>query len=112
MEKVDRLKKRKNGNNGGFRINIKLILVVLFFAAVFLLLLLTFSISWAIRNYHNIGFDEILFHLNMPLQGADYYINDYLRAVMKPATGIFAEIVTAAVIVYFFFTGSKKLKPL
>lgn len=89
----------------------KRILVVLFFMFVFALLLLTFSISWGVRNYHNIGFDEILFHLNMPLQGADIYINDYLRAVLRPTIGIFVEIAVAAAIVFFFFTGSKKLKP-
>jgi len=46
-----------------------------FFAAVpihtilLLLLFLTFSFIWGVNNYGNISFNEIIFHLNMPLKG-------------------------------------------
>lgn len=93
---------RKRGRTGGRILN------CLFFTAVFVLLLLSLSISWAIKNYHNIGFDEILFHLNMPLQGAGIYVNNYLKVVLKPAIGIFAEILAGAVFVFLFFHGSRK----
>ena len=93
---------RKRGRTGGRILN------CLFFTAVFVLLLLSLSISWTIKNYHNIGFDEILFHLNMPLQGAGIYVNNYLKVVLKPAIGIFAEILAGAVFVFLFFHGSRK----
>lgn len=55
------------------------------------LLLLTFSLRWAKGNFANIGFEEIVFHLNMPLKGtADNMIGGYLKAAFLPAILLFA----------------------
>lgn len=53
---------------------------------VFVLLLLTFSLLWAKNNYGNIGFEEIVFHLNMPLQGAaENFVYSYIKTALLPA---------------------------
>lgn len=58
---------------------------------LFFLFLLTFSLLWAQNNYGNIGLDEIVFTLNMPLEGtAPVFINSYLRTALCPALLLFA----------------------
>lgn len=37
---------------------------------LFLLVLLTFSLHWSFKNFGNIGLNEIIFTLNMPLKEA------------------------------------------
>lgn len=45
--------------------------------AVLVLSILTCAYSWGLRNYGNITFDEMLFHINMPLEGtAKSFIRD------------------------------------
>ncbi len=59
-----------------------------------ILLLLTFSLNWAVASFGNIGFDGIVFTLNMPLQGTDQsFIDSYLQKALLPAVGVYAEIV-------------------
>lgn len=54
---------------------------------LFLLLLLTFSLIWTKNNFGNIGFEEIVFHLNMPIEGAsEGIIGDYIRKALLPAS--------------------------
>lgn len=77
----------------------KLKLAVILLLALFLLIL-TFSLSWTISNFGNIGFDGIVFTLNMPLQGTDHsLINSFLLKALLPAVGVFAEIVAIALII-------------
>lgn len=58
---------------------------------VFIFILLFFSYLWAKANYGNIGLDEIIFHLNMPLQGtADTFIFSYIKTALIPAVALFA----------------------
>lgn len=64
---------------------------VLLQAVLLLLLILSLSLAWAYRNYGNIGFEEIVFHLRMPLTGtASNFINSYLRTALVPALAVFA----------------------
>lgn len=57
---------------------------------VLLLVLLTFSLLWAQKNYGNIGFEEILFHLNMPLKGtSEDIIIDYIKTAGIPTLVFF-----------------------
>lgn len=51
---------------------------------VFLLLLLSFSLIWCINNFGNIGLNEIVFTLNMPLKGTanSYFVSYFLYALL------------------------------
>ena len=75
---------------------------VLFFFFIFLLLLISFSLNWVAANFNGVGFDEILFHLRMPLNGAGSYVNNYLHKALLPAAGILVEILVAIVFIKVF----------
>ena len=58
---------------------------------IFLLILLTFSLSWGARNFGNIGLNEIIFTLNMPLKEASQdFVADYFHRAFFPSLGIWA----------------------
>ena len=48
--------------------------VALFFLLEIVFLLMSFSLRWATENYGNIGLDEIIFQLSMPLAGTATHI--------------------------------------
>ena len=75
---------------------------VLFFVFIFLLLLISFSLNWVAANFNGVGFDEILFHLRMPLNGASSYVNNYIHKVLLPAAGIFVEVLVAILFIKLF----------
>lgn len=59
---------------------------IIFQSLVFLCLLLSFSLLWTKSNYGNIGFAEIVFHLNMPLEGtSEEFIQSYMKTALCPA---------------------------
>ena len=57
----------KGKNKNGLRINKYIIGTVVFLLCLFVLLLLSFSMVWTEANFGNVSLDEIMFHLNMPL---------------------------------------------
>ena len=66
----------------------------------FVLLLLTFSLIWAEGRYGNIGFDEIVFHLNMPLKGvAQDYISSYVLGAVRPTCVLFVVEIGIVVLI-------------
>jgi len=75
---------------------------VLFFVFIFILLLISFSLNWVAANFNGVGFDEILFHLHMPLNGAGSYVNNYIQKALLPAVGILVEILVAIVFIKVF----------
>lgn len=82
--------------------------VIIFFAAVLLLLILTFSISWTKRNFNNVRFDEIVFNLSMPLEGtAGQVLLSFLIGVVGSAIGVLAEIIAGL----FLFRMFLEMKP-
>ncbi len=85
--KTPKTKRIKHGRKStGHMVALMLILLIL--------LLLTFSLNWAVASFGNIGFDGIVFTLNMPLQGTDQsFIDSYLQKALLPAVGVYAEIV-------------------
>ena len=75
---------------------IRRIFTVVFFTILFFLLLITFSLNWTGDNFGGVGFDEIMFHLNMPLKGAGHsYFPSYFQKAFIPAIGIVAEMIVA-----------------
>lgn len=65
---------------------IKRIRAILFQISFFVLLLLSFSLLWILKTYGNIGLEEIVFHLNMPLKGVyQNFVNSYIRSALCPA---------------------------
>jgi len=49
---------------------------------VLILLWLTLSLSWGLSRFGNVGFEEIVFHLNVPLEGSTTdLVVDYLKTV-------------------------------
>lgn len=53
------------------------------------LLILSFSLVWAIRNFGNISLNEIVFTLNMPLEGAsDSFTLGYFKKALLPAIAL------------------------
>lgn len=51
-------------------------------ALIFVMLLLTFSYMWARENYGNISFAEVVFYINMPLEGTD---SSFWSSILKEA---------------------------
>jgi phosphoglycerol transferase len=72
--------------------------------ALFVLDLLTFSFVWCTQNFGNIGLNEIVFTMNMPLEGTstDYFYS-YFRGAFCPAV-----IVLVLEILIFAMPVSKK----
>lgn len=59
---------------------------VLLCILLLIVLILAFALRWALANYGHVSMDEIVFHLNMPLEGADAnLLTDYLRTSLLPA---------------------------
>ena len=57
------------------------------------LLLLTFSFAWGLGNYGNTTFEEMVFHLNVPLKGTSVdLIESYLRHAVAGALLAFAAL--------------------
>lgn len=57
---------------------------------IFLMLLLSTSLVWCIHNFGNIGLNEIVFTLNMPLKGtASSYFVSYFWLALLPALILF-----------------------
>lgn len=57
---------------------------------IFLLLLLTYSLVWGKKNFGNIGFEEIVFTLNMPLKGtSESILTGYMIEALFPALIMF-----------------------
>lgn len=58
---------------------------------VLILFLLSFSMVWCLNNFGNIGLNEIIFTLNMPLKGAaSSYFQTYFLYAFCPTVFIFA----------------------
>lgn len=74
----------------------------LFFVSIFILLLISLSLNWVAANFNGVGFDEILFHLRMPLNGAGSYVKSFIFKVLLPAVGIIAEILLAILFIKMF----------
>lgn len=54
--------------------------------ALFFILLLTFSLIWAVANYGSVGMEEIVFQMNVPLKGVgNDIISDFIKKVIMPA---------------------------
>lgn len=67
---------------------------IILYAIVFLVTLLTFSYHWTTLEFGNIGFAEIIFTLNMPLQGtSSTFIVSYLLRALLPAVGVTAALI-------------------
>lgn len=88
----------------------KRILIVLFFAAIFILLLISLSLNWVAANFGGVGFDEIMFHLNMPMKGANSYVDSYIKKTLLPAIGILVEIIVGIFFVHLFLGMKPDLK--
>ena len=56
-----------------------------------LLLFFTFAYLWGMRQYPIVSIDEIVFHMNVPLQGtSEFFISDVLLSVALPTLAAFA----------------------
>lgn len=89
----------------------KLITAILFQLFLFFLLLLTTSLIWVQNNYGNIGIDEIIFHLNVPLEGTSQeFINSYLLTALLPALLLFAAELAITHIKRFSLSVSAKTR--
>ena len=87
------------------------ILTILFFIALFLLLLASFSLNWTGDNFGGVGYDEIMFHLNMPLKGTGQsFIGSYIKKALFPAAGIVIELLIGVALVKAFLGESAKEK--
>ena len=74
----------KNKRKTGKLFNIIALILLTF------LLVLTMSVGWGAAHFGNISMDEIMFTLNMPLEGSgSEFIVDYIKTVLFPAGIIF-----------------------
>lgn len=62
----------------------KKICISITYIFLIILILLSFSLEWCLDNFGNIGLDEIVFTLNMPLKGTavDYYYSYFFDVIM------------------------------
>ena len=80
----------------------KTAITILFFLAIFLLMLISFSLNWTGDNFGGVGFDEIMFHIHMPLKGTGQsLIGGYIRLALVPAIGITIELLIAIAFIRF-----------
>lgn len=80
----------RSSSTGTMKHIIRIFLLILTSALVFLLLFLTRALDWAVANFGNIGMEQILFTIHMPLEGSGSgFIQDFLRSVLLPALLIF-----------------------
>ena len=87
------------------------IFTALFFLALFLLLLASFSLNWTGDNFGGVGFDEIMFHLNMPLKGTGQsFIGSYIKKALLPAVGIVIELLIGIALAKAFLGANAKEK--
>lgn len=76
---------------------------ILFHVLILLFMLLGFSLNWVKNNYGNIGFEEIVFHLRMPLKGtSETFIVDYIKSALLPT------IIVYIIWLFFVFFVNKK----
>ena len=86
-------------------------LAALFFIALLILLWVSFSLNWIGDNFGGVGFDEIMFHLNMPLKGAGQsFVGSYIKKVIVPAVGIVVELIIGIALVKAFIPKGKREK--
>ena len=104
------MRPKKSTDNKGKILLVKIVLSLILILLFFFFFLLSLSIPWTLRNYKNIGFDEIVFHLNMPLQGASIYLENYRKAVLMPTIGITVEVLAGVVITYYILASIPKSK--
>lgn len=84
---MDKASKNKRGGRG---VAGKIMLYVV----VFLVMLLTFSYHWTAREFGDITFAEIIFTMNMPLQGtSSTFVNSYILTALLPAAGVTAALI-------------------
>ena len=67
---------------------------IILYALIFLVLLLTFSYHWTSREFGNITFAEIIFTMNMPLQGtSSTFVKSYILTALLPSVAITAGLI-------------------
>jgi len=67
---------------------------------VFILSLLSYSLRWAKRNYANIGFAEIVFHLNLTFEGtSDDILKSYFMDALVPAVVLTVGILAVCLLI-------------
>ena len=83
----------------------------MFFIALLILLWVSFSLNWIGDNFGGVGFDEIMFHLDMPLKGAGQsFVGSYIKKVIVPAVGIVVELIIGIALVKAFIPKGKREK--
>ena len=70
---------------------------------ILILLLLSFSLKWVGDQYGNIGIDEIIFHMRMPIVGvAENFVNSFILTVILPSVFFFLFFIVIKQTVYAF----------
>lgn len=78
---------------------------IIFHILILICFICMFSLKWAKANYGNIGFEEIVFHLNMPLKGtSESLLFSYAKTALIPAMILFG-----AWLVFYFWPMSEKV---
>ena len=78
----------------------KTIKAIFFSLIIFLFVLLSYSLRWAKMNYGNIGFEEIIFHLNMPKQGTSgELLKSYFKDALIPSIIVSIVSITICLII-------------
>ncbi len=68
---------------------------------ILILLLLSFSLKWIGDQYGNIGLDEIIFHMRMPIVGvAENFVNSFVLTIILPSVFFFLFFIVIKRTVY------------
>ena len=87
----------------------KIIKYAYIFVGVFLVLLINLSVSWALKTFNFLNFDEIIFQLATPFEGTELSILvSFLNDAFKPSI-IIALIITFLLFLYFAYINVDKI---
>ncbi len=90
----------------------QLLYMVFLIVSILILSLIGFCLAWVTDHYGNIGFDEIVFHLRMPLQGTSMqFIQSFLDTALKPALYTAIELSGGILLIRGAFLSFPKTKP-
>lgn len=89
------------------------IYLIFLIASIFILSILSFCLVWVSNHYGNISFDEIVFHLRMPLQGTSVeIIQSFIDTALKPALITAVELTAGLLLIRETFLSFPKTKAL
>ena len=79
---------------------IKKLGIIVSVLVVALALLLTFSIHWMLKTWANLSMEELVYHLQVPLEGTnDSMVSEYIKVALVPTIFIVLLIIIVMILI-------------